>query len=238
MTNIANNIPALPTEERSLDWYRERIDYLSTFMTEERFALFRQTLAMRTSYMTILTENTFHPHNAAALIRHCEAFGVQRMHTIETRCQFDPSQNISRGSDRWLNLVRHTSTSEALSALKAEGYRLVATTPHRESCTPETFDVTKGKFALIFGTEHAGISDEVIAEADEFLKMPMCGMVESLKVSASAAILVYMLSERMRHEVEGWQLSDEEYHEILYRWSRESVRDDENVLKRQYGDDF
>jgi tRNA (guanosine-2'-O-)-methyltransferase len=91
---------------------------------------------------------------------------------------------------------------------------------------------------LVFGTEHAGISDEVIAEADEFLKIPMCGMVESLNVSASAAILVYMLSERMRHEVEGWQLSEEEYHEILYRWSRESVRDDENVLKRKFGEDF
>ena len=91
---------------------------------------------------------------------------------------------------------------------------------------------------MVFGTEHAGISDEVIAEADEFLKIPMCGMVESLNVSASAAILVYMLSERMRHEVEDWQLSNEEYHEILYRWSRESVRDADNVLRRRYGDDF
>ena len=125
MTNIANNIPALdlPVEEHSLDWYRERIAYLATFMTEERFSLFERTLAQRTNYMTILAENTFHPHNAAALMRHCEAFGVQRMHTIETRCTFDPSQNISRGSDRWLNLVRHNSTEEALATLKAEGYR-------------------------------------------------------------------------------------------------------------------
>ena len=98
--------------------------------------------------------------------------------------------------------------------------------------------MTKGKFVLVFGTEHTGISDEVIAQADEFLKIPMCGMVESLNVSASAAILVYMLSERMRHEVEGWQLSDEEYHEILYRWSRESVRDDEFVMKRRFGEDI
>ena len=148
------------------------------------------------------------------------------------------SRNFMRGTDKWVDIESHDSTAEALAALRREGYRIVATTPHRESCSPETFDVTKGKFVLVFGTEHAGISDEVIAEADEFLKIPMCGMVESLNVSASAAILVYMLSERMRHEVEGWQLSDEEYHEILYRWSRESVRDDENVLKRQYGDDF
>ena len=235
MTNIANNIPALPTEERSLTWYRERIDYLATFMTEERFSLFEQTLSMRTTYLTILTENTFHPHNAAALIRHCEAFGVQRMHTIETRCQFDPSQNISRGSDRWLNLVRHSSTSEALSALKAEGYRLVATTPHRESCTPETFDVKKGKFALIFGTEHAGISDEAMAAADEYLCIPMCGMVESLNVSASAAILIYQLAQRIRAQVEGWQLSEEEQTRLLSDWTRLSVKDAGRILERKFG---
>lgn len=236
MTNIANNIPALdlPVEEHSLDWYRERIAYLATFMTEERFSLFERTLAQRTNYMTILAENTFHPHNAAALMRHCEAFGVQRMHTIETRCTFDPSQNISRGSDRWLNLVRHNSTEEALATLKAEGYRLVATTPHRESCTPETFDVTKGKFALIFGTEHAGISDEAMAAADEYLRIPMCGMVESLNVSASAAILIYQLTGRIRAQVAGWPLSEREQTELLYDWTRLSVKDAERILQRRF----
>lgn len=236
MTNIANNIPTLtmPAEEHSLAWYRERIDYLSTFMTEERFALFGRTLAQRTNYMTILAENTFHPHNAAALIRHCEAFGVQQMHTIETRCQFDPSQNISRGSDRWLNLVRHTSTAEALAALKADGYRLVATTPHRESCTPETFDVTKGKFALIFGTEHAGISDEAMAAADEYLRIPMCGMVESLNVSASAAILIYQLSQRLREQVGEWELTEAEQTHLLYEWVRQSVKDADRILQRHF----
>ena len=236
MTNIANNIPVLdlPVEEHSLDWYRERIAYLATFMTEERFSLFERTLAQRTNYMTILAENTFHPHNAAALMRHCEAFGVQRMHTIETRCTFGPSQNISRGSDRWLNLVRHNSTEEALTALKAEGYRLVATTPHRESCTPETFDVTKGKFALIFGTEHAGISEEAMAAADEYLRIPMCGMVESLNVSASAAILIYQLTGRIRAQVAGWPLSEREQTELLYDWTRLSVKDAERILQRRF----
>ncbi|MBQ7296816.1 MAG: RNA methyltransferase [Alistipes sp.] len=236
MTNIANNIPALdlPVEEHSLDWYRERIAYLATFMTEERFSLFERTLVQRTNYMTILAENTFHPHNAAALMRHCEAFGVQQMHTIETRCTFDPSQNISRGSDRWLNLVRHNSTEEALTTLKAEGYRLVATTPHRESCTPETFDVTKGKFALIFGTEHAGISEEAMAAADEYLRIPMCGMVESLNVSASAAILIYQLTGRIRAQVAGWPLSEREQTELLYDWTRLSVKDAERILQRRF----
>lgn len=225
MTNIAN----------SRSWYEERIACLREYMTEERRLTLERVLSMRTRYMTILTENTFHPQNASALVRHCEAFGVQDIHTVETRCKFNPNLNIVRGTDKWVELVRHHSTTEALAALKGAGYRIVATTPHRESCTPESFDVAAGKFALVFGTEHAGISEEVMAAADEFLRIPMCGMVESLNVSASAAILIYQLSARMRElPRERWQLADEEYIETLYRWSHSSVRDADGILGRHF----
>ena len=229
MTNIANN----------LDELQERIDYLKEFMTPERIETLHRVLGMRTRYMTILTENTFHPQNASALVRHCEAFGVQDIHTVETRCKFNPNLNIVRGTDKWIDIRRHESTTEALRSLKAQGYRIVATTPHRESCTPESFDVTKGKFALVFGTEHAGISEEVMNSADEFLRIPMCGMVESLNVSASAAILIYQLSERMRQSLpsESWELGSEEYLETLYTWSKGSVRDADGLLNRRFGDD-
>ena len=222
------------SDAHSVEWYAERTGYLAGFMMPERMETLRSTVGMRTRHMTLLAENTFHPHNASALVRHCEAFGVQAMHTVETLCEFNPSSNIVRGTDKWVDIVRHESTAEALAALRGSGYRIVATTPHRESCTPETFDVARGPFALVFGTEHAGISDEVIAGADEFLRIPMCGMVESLNVSASAAILVYMLSERMRREVPDWQMSPLEQAATLYRWARECVRDDENVLKRKF----
>ena len=85
-----------------------------------------------------------------------------------------------------------------------------------------------------FGTEHAGISDEIVAAADEFLRIPMCGMVESLNVSASAAILIYMLSSRMRETVPDWRLTAGKRAEILYRWTFASVRDAEAILRRKY----
>ena len=110
----------------------------------------------------------------------------------------------------------------------------MATTPHRCSSTPETFDVTKGKFALIFGTEHAGISEEAMAAADEYLRIPMCGMVESLNVSASAAILIYQLTGRIRAQVAGWPLSEREQTELLYDWTRLSVKDAERILQRRF----
>mgnify|MGYP003439706780 FL=1 len=194
--------------------------------------MLNRTVESRTHYMRILTENMFHPQNASAIMRHCEAFGIQQIHCVEDRCKFDPSVNIVRGTQKWVDVEHHETTAEALSALKSEGYRIVATTPHRCSSTPESFDVTKGKFALVFGTEHAGISDEVIEAADEFLMIPMCGMVESLNVSASAAILIYMLSERIRQSVDGWQLSDAEQLKLLTRWTMSSVRDFEGILRR------
>ena len=229
MTNIASR---LRTELCSEEWLRERLDYLTKFITDERREVLERTVNSRTHYMRILTENMFHPQNASAIMRHCEAFGIQQIHTVEDRCKFDPSVNIVRGTQKWVDVEHHENTTEALAALKAEGYRIVATTPHRCSATPESFDVTKGKFALVFGTEHAGISDEVIEAADDFLMIPMCGMVESLNVSASAAILIYMLSERIRQSVDGWQLSDSERLKLLTRWTMSSVRDYERILRR------
>ncbi len=226
------------TENRDAAWYSERIEYLAEFMTPERKEKLEEVVASRTRYMTILTENTFHSQNASALMRHCEAFGVQELHAVESLCQFRTYTDIVRGTDKWVDLNRYDKSPAAIAALKAEGYRIVATTPHREDCTPETFDVEKGKFALVFGTEHAGISEDIIASADEFMRIPMCGMVESLNVSASAAILIYMLSERMRHSAAAWQLGEVEQLEILYRWMRSSVKDSERVVERKFGDDI
>ena len=227
MTNIENS---LTTEQQ-----REQIDYLSQFILPERFETLSRTVKNRTKYMTLLAENMFHPQNASAVVRHCEAFGVQSMHTVQTLCKFNPNVDIVRGTDKWVDITRHDSTADAISALKGAGYRLVATTPHRESCTPETFDVAKGPFCLVFGTEHAGVSDEIIEAADEYLRIPMCGMVESLNVSASAAILIYMLSQRMRLTPEiDWHLQDADEREMLFRWVMSSVRDAERILERQF----
>ena len=225
------------TENRPLDWYRERIEYLAEFILPERFATLQRAADSRTHYLTVVAENMFHGQNSAALMRHCEAFGVQRLHTVETVCPFEPNPTIARGTEQWVDLVRHASTAEALQCLKAEGYRIVATTPHRGSSTPETFDVTRGPFALVFGTEHAGISQEVIDAADEFLRIPMCGMVESLNVSASAAILIYQLTERMRRTVSGWQLDEAAHTELLYRWMYGSVKDAPAILQRHFGEE-
>lgn len=209
---------------------------MSEFMTAERRSTLERTLASRTNYMTILSENTFHSQNASALMRHCDAFGLQRMHAVEELCDFKTYADIVRGTDKWVDINRYGNTEEAIAALKGDGYRIVATTPHRYDTTPELFDVTKGKFALVFGTEHAGISQKVVDEADEFLMIPMCGMVESLNVSAAASILIYMLSQRLRESDVRWELESIESVEILYKWMQRSVKDPEGILGRKFTD--
>ena len=227
MTNIENNI--------SLEECRERVEYLSEFLLESRVETLNRALDMRTEYITVMTENMFHAQNASAIVRHCEAFGVQNIHTVEELCPFLPTLNIALGTDKWIDINRHATTADAVKVLREQGYRIIATTPHHKSCTPETFDVKRGKFALVFGTEKTGVSAEILAEADEYLQIPMCGMVDSLNVSASAAILIYMLSQRMRLECEDWRLSEEKRIRILYDWYRYAVRDSEWLLERKYG---
>lgn len=227
MKNTENNF-----QNQSPKWYNDRIAYLAGFMTPEREQTLRNVLSKRTQYITILMENTFHPQNASALVRSCEAFGIQDIHTVETLCKFNPNVRIVRGTDKWIDITKHHSTKEALSELKSAGYRIVATTPHTKDSTPHTLDVEAGKFALVFGTEHAGISQEVMELADEFIEIPMCGFVESLNVSASAAIMVYELARRMRNSNINWQLGEYEQSEILFRWAMATVRDSKNILSR------
>ena len=226
------------TDRKPTEWYRERTEYLAEFMLPERFATMQRVVANRTRYMTVCAENTFHPQNASALVRHCEAFGVQELHAIEFLCGFQANHHIVRGTDKWIDIQRYGSTAEAVAHLKGEGYRIVAATPHTNDMTPDKFDVTKGKFCLVFGTEKQGISPEIMAVADEFIKIPMYGFVESLNVSACAAILIQGLVEKLHAGDCDWRLTPEERSQLLYRWMRESVKDDEGILRKKYGEDF
>lgn len=220
------------------EWYDERIAYLSEFMLPERYATMCRVVADRTKYMTVCAENTFHPQNASALVRHCEAFGIQELHAIEFLCGFQANTHIVRGTDKWVDIRRYKSTSEAVTHLKGEGYRIVAATPHTNDLTPESFDISKGKFCLVFGTEKQGISPEIMAVADEFVKIPMYGFVESLNVSACAAILIQGMVERLHRSDLDWRLDEEERSRLLYGWMRESVKDDEGILRKRFGEDI
>ena len=120
----------------------------------------------------------------------------------------------------------------AIKSLKKKGYKIVATTPHINDQELPDFDVTAGKTALVFGTELQGISEIIMNEADEFLKIPMFGFTESFNISVSAAIVMHYLSDKLRNSTVKWKLSEEEKTEVKIQWIRNTVKRSELIEER------
>ena len=109
-----------------------------------------------------------------------------------------------------------------MATVKKKGYQIIATTPHDNDCLLEDFDISKPS-ALCFGTERDGLSDEILKQADGFLKIPMVGFTESLNISVSAAIIIQNLTNRLRNTDIKWQLSELEILEKRLLWAKNSI---------------
>ncbi len=217
---------------------QEIINYLSTFVTAPRMELFEKVLAKRTSYITVILEDIFQPQNASAVLRTCDCFGIQNIHVIENRNEFNVSKEVALGSSKWLTIHKYKSSENnslnAVRTLKKQGYRIVATTPHKSDQFLPDFDLLKGKTALVFGSELPGISDTIINEADEFLKIPMYGFTESFNISVSAAVILHDLTEKLRQQPSKfWELSENERNEIKLQWLRNTIKRS-SLLEQRY----
>ncbi|MDI1356489.1 MAG: TrmH family RNA methyltransferase [bacterium] len=214
---------------------RELINYLLTFISEKRKQRFDEVISQRTDHLRIVLENMYQAHNASAILRSCESFGVQHVHFIENRNHLRISDDVAMGSSNWITIHRHnaanTNTVEAINELKAMGYRIVATSPHKNDVTIDQLPVDK-KLALVFGTEIDGISEDVISLADEFVKIPMFGFTESFNVSVSAALCMYELSARIRIEVPDYLIGEKERVDIYFDWLMNSIDKSEALIAR------
>ncbi len=214
------------------------IEYLSSVITEKRFEQIQQVLQNRTRYLTVVLEDIYQPQNASAVLRTCDCFGIQDVHIIENINEYNINPDVVQGASKWLSLKyyneRDENTLAAIKKLKADGYRIVATTPHSDNVNLEEFDICAGKTALIFGTEVSGISDTVAEHADEFLKIPMFGFTESYNISVSAAIILHHLVFKLKESDINCYLSQEESEEILLNWLRITVKKSELVEKRYF----
>jgi tRNA (guanosine-2'-O-)-methyltransferase len=213
---------------------KELSAYLSTFISEKRKTRFDEVLAQRSDHLRIVLENVYQDHNASAVLRSCESFGIQHVHFIENRNTMRISTEVSRGSQKWLTIHQHNqaenNTVETLKGLKQLGYTIVATTPHKDDVTIDQLPVDK-KLALVFGTELEGISQEVIDHADTFVKIPMYGFTESFNVSVCAALCMYELTNRIRKTVPDYLISDNEKLAVYFEWLKNSVDKSEALLE-------
>ena len=167
---------------------------LESFATDARRARIREVLDRRTDAVTLVVDALHDPHNGAALVRSCDAFGVQTMHAIERKEPLAVAASVSRGSHKWIDVVRWGGIAPCAASLKSRGYTLVATHPEGE-LTPEDL-ASLPKMALVMGNEREGIHPELRACCDAAVKVPMVGFVESLNVSVTAAILLHAATRR------------------------------------------
>lgn len=202
------------------------LDFLSQFITDERNQRFDKVLRDRTRHITVVLEDIFQPHNASAVLRSCDLTGVQDIHIIENNFSFDINPDVVMGSTKWLDIHRYNeldfNTPVVIDALRAKGYQIVATCPHRDDFTPETLPLDQ-PVALFFGTEKTGLTDYVLEHADRYVRIPMVGFTESYNISVSAALLVYTLTRRLREMDLDWHLTDEEKEEVRLEWSRRTL---------------
>lgn len=220
---------------------KEQVEYLRHFVTEEKNTLFDRLIQNRTEYVTLVLEDLFQSHNQSAVMRSADCFGIQDVHLIENRNKYDVSSSVSQGAREWLSLYRHNhlenNTQDTIRLLKEQGYRIVATMPHTDDVLIDDLNLEKGKIAFFFGTELTGLSETVIAEADEFVKVPMYGFTESFNVSVCAALVMYSTVQRLRRSSIDWRLTEEKKYEVLFQWYRKSIKASEEILKRFCAED-
>ncbi len=204
-------------------------------ISEDRWQKFRQVVSQRTRYVTLVLEDIFQAHNASAVIRSCELMGVQDLHIIENRNNYEISRDIVVGSHKWVNLHKHNkwvdNTKGCFKHLRKQGYRIVATSPHKNDCLLSELPLDN-KTALVFGNEGGGLSDTALENVDAFVKIPMYGLTESYNLSVSAAICMYELIHRMKKEEQNWQLSQEEQDILLFNYALNSIRNPITFMRR------
>ena len=207
------------------------LEHLKGFLTEKRMARFEKILNERTRHFTIVAEDVYQIHNTSAVMRSCDAFGIQDLHLVEERNGKSIDKEIAMGSQKWVTLHRYNSMDTCMETLRAQGYQIVATSPHAEASELHEFDFTKMS-ALFFGTEKDGLTEEVLTQADAFIKVPMYGFTESLNISVSAAIIMQHLVTKLKLSDIDWHISEEEKLVLELQWAKNTIKAHKKIVAR------
>lgn len=215
------------------------LEYLLSFLTDNRKARFEEVLAQRTRHFTVVLEDIYQKHNTSAVVRSCDVFGVQDLHIIENKYNSYVSNQVAKGAQKWIDFHEYNqyeyNTDRCINTLRSKGYQIIATTPHNDSCLLEDFDISK-KSAFVFGVEKGGVSDYILTEADGYLKIPMVGFTESLNISVAAAIILQNVTTRLKKSEVHWQLSENEKNEKRLDWCKKTILNVDEIIERYLTD--
>ena len=211
----------------------EVLEYFYNIISENKQEMYDNIAYDRTRYITVVMENIMKNHNASAVLRTCDCFGIQDLHAIEKNQVYEVQRDIARGADSWVDVHSHTKgelpSIECLNNLKKKGYTLVSTSPHANM---KINDVPlDNPIALVFGTEYKGISKEVETLSDYNVCVPMYGFTESFNISVSVALALNILRNRLENSELNWRLNFEEQVKLKIKWCSTIIRNGKNVEK-------
>ena len=205
---------------------------LGPLLLDERRVRIDGAAAARLGGLRMVIENLHDPHNGAAVLRSAEAFGIQRVDVIESVEPFRFSSVVTQGCEKWLDVVRHPTLTEAVASLRADGFALYAAVPDA-AATVEDLDFARPA-AVMIGNEHAGLTSDAIAAADVVFGIPMPGMTRSLNLSVAAALIAERAAQRRRRAIgRSGDLDDAAVLALRARFYAASVRGADVVLARR-----
>jgi tRNA (guanosine-2'-O-)-methyltransferase len=204
---------------------------LYDFISDSKRDLLDRVASERTTFLTVVLEDIVKEFNSSAVLRSCDCFGVQELNIIAENQEFEVQREIAKGSSNWVDVKSYSGkdspSRRCLNDLKEKGYKLIATSPHAEK-TIDQIEIDQ-PIALIFGTERDGISDNIISNTDELVKIPMYGFTESFNISVSVAIILSQLRNRLESSNIDWKLSDEEQTKLKIKWCTGIINNGEDV---------
>ena len=220
---------------------------LEPLLLPRRIARMRAVLATRSDHVVFVFERMTDPHNLSAALRSLDAFGFQDAHWIAPEAELGLSHLITRGTERWLTLCEHADTAACFAALRARGYRVLASAvpapagsarPAADSPGSPPLDSLdlRRRTAFVFGSEHAGVTPDTLARADGRFHIPMVGFAESLNLSVACAITAYQARRELRHlesvtgDPAAFGLPEDRKQALYAEWLRRSVRSADKVL--------
>ncbi|NDC82312.1 RNA methyltransferase [bacterium] len=190
-------------------------------ITPERHAKLDVMAANRQRDLVIVLEDIHDPHNAEAVFRSCDGFGVQTAHLIfQEQPPFNPrkvGKSTSSSANKWLDFETYRSTISAIERLKSDGYTLVGTTLREDAVSLYEADFSTGKWAIWVGNEHRGLSDIAHQHLDMAVTIPMAGLVQSFNLSVTAAIMLFEVTRQRYPRRSEFLVNATEHAELMDR---------------------
>jgi tRNA (guanosine-2'-O-)-methyltransferase len=192
-------------------------------MTPERESRIRTVLDKRQENLVVVLENVADPHNISAVMRTCDAVGVQDVYVLNTRIPRHKKWGARSSSSAagWLTVRQYEDAAECSAALRRQVDRIYTTHLSGDAVSLYEMKLT-GRIALVFGNEHSGVSDEIRAFSDGNFVIPQVGIIQSLNISVACAVTLYEAYRQKsavgQYDLQG--LSSDRYQELLSDWSR------------------